>query len=71
MIQCRLSKIRQYLGKALAEARDGKHMLALLLFTVYFTAMSNSSVQDWSSVECCANTKSSARKSLQSDLFGK
>lgn len=44
-------------------------MLALLLFTVYITAVSNSSVWDWSSAECWANIRSSARKSSQSDLW--
>lgn len=71
MVQCKLSKIRQCLGKALVEARNGNHMLALLLFTVYITAVFKRSVQDRSSAECCSNTRRSARESSKSDLFGK
>lgn len=72
MVQRKLSKRKKKcLVKALAEASDGNHMSALLLFTVYITAVSNSSVQDRSSADCCANTRSSARKSSKSDFFGK
>lgn len=69
MVQCKLSKVRQCLDKALAEARDGNHMLALLLFTVYITAVSNSSVQDGSLCWVLCKYKELCQEELE--VFGK